>query len=169
MIKKLFTKYHHLSQLKKNVVSGSIFFCINTLITIASYPLYLHYISVKAYGVWSTVSVILMFGQLGQLGIGSAIIKFVATEYGKNDVRSITGYITTSFVILLIPSFIITLLVLIFNVPFLKFIKIDPVLVKNSYFLIIAVGLLSIFSLFVNIVRGAVVELEGWMLPIMSF
>ncbi len=69
------------SQFKKNVLFGSIFSAINLLVALIAYPIYLKYLGPEKYGLWATVSVVLAFSQIGQLGIDTAVVKYVAGEY----------------------------------------------------------------------------------------
>jgi len=78
-------RYKKISQLKKNVFSGSILSGIDILITMASYPFYLKYLSAEKYGLWTIVSVVLSFSQLGQLRIAPAVVKYVAGDYWKKE------------------------------------------------------------------------------------
>jgi len=98
-------KYENLSQLKKNVFSGSFSAGINILVTFIAYPIYLKYLGAEKYGLWATVSVVLAFSQIGQLNIGIAITKYVAGEYGKRNFRAITEYVSTSGYCQLCASF----------------------------------------------------------------
>ena len=63
--------------------SGTVLSAIDILITMASYPIYLKYLDAEMYGLWTIVSVVLTYSQLGQLRIGAALIKYAADNYWK--------------------------------------------------------------------------------------
>lgn len=154
LVPKLTNKYKNLSQLKKNVLSGSVSAGVNILITFISYPLYLKYLGVEQYGLWATVSVVLAFSQVGQLRVDTAIVKYVAGEYGKNNLKAITEYSSTAFYILIAPSLIILSILTLFNSSIAEFLKFKEIYATAGARLIFFVGLLSVFSFFVNVVKG---------------
>ncbi|MCD4781123.1 MAG: oligosaccharide flippase family protein [Candidatus Omnitrophica bacterium] len=154
LLSKLTNKYNDLSQLKKNVLSGAIFSGLNILVTLISYPIYLKYLGVELYGVWVTLSVILTYGLLGEMGMGTAIMRSVAGEYAKKDILNISKYITTAIYLLLIPTILILGLLMVFNKNIAAFLKIQSVLLDSSSSLILGVGVLSIFCFYLNLIKG---------------
>lgn len=95
MIKKLFS-----SQLRINMVSGVVATVVNVVVLSIAYPVYLHFLGYETYGVWLILATVLTFAQLGNLGIGSAIMKLVAEEYGRGDIEGIQRYVTTALALL---------------------------------------------------------------------
>lgn len=154
LLSKLTSKYKKFSQLKKNVLSGSIFSGVNILVTLISYPLYLKYLGVEQYGLWATVSVVLAFSQIGLLRINTAVVKYVAGEYGKKNFQAITEYISTSLYILLVPSLIIIILLAFLKSQIAGFLNLKEVFMHHGTRLIFFVGLLSVFSFFVHVIKG---------------
>ena len=156
MIKACGNRLRSLSQLKKNVASGAVLSCFDTLAGFVAYPFYLKYLGAEQYGLWATVSVVLIFCRLGQFGIDTAITKYVAAEYGQKNLSAITEYVSTSFYILIIPSLIIIGILVFFNSQIAGFLDTDGIPIDNLGRLIFSVGLLSVLSLFVNVIRGVV-------------
>jgi len=152
----ILNKYKYLSQLKKNMFSGALTSGANAVFPIVTYPIYLNYLGTDKYGFWVTISVILAFGQLGELGISTAIIKYVAGEYGKRNFKAITEYISTSFYILMLTSLIFICILAFFSLQIAEFLKIKDIFIYEGGNLIFFVGVLSAFSFFVNVMRGAV-------------
>lgn len=150
-------KYKNISQLKKNVFSGSILSAVDILITMVSYPIYLKYLGTEKYGLWSVVSVVFSFSQLGLLCIGTAVVKYVASCFGKKDFNLITEYVTNAFYILMVPSLIIVSILIFFKAAIFNFIGIKDSFVVEGESLIFYVGLLSIFTFFVEIIKSVVV------------
>ena len=100
ILRLLFSKKNN--RLKRDVMSGSIMAGVNMALLLISYPIYLQYLGVELYGLWATFSVLLVFGQMGQLGINQSIIKFVAESTELNDDgNSVAEYITAAFIILI--------------------------------------------------------------------
>ena len=124
MFKILFNKYSNFSQLKRNMMSGAIFSAINIILTMFIYPIYLTYLGAEKYGLWVTVSVIISFSELGQLGMGTAIIKFVSSAYAKKEYDNITEYITTSFYLLFFSGSLVISILLFFKIQISTLLKV---------------------------------------------
>jgi len=88
---------HH--QLNRNIFSGSITAAMGIVLSIISYPIYLHFLGANLYGLWIILSVVITFSAIGGLGIDDAIVKYVAQEYGKNNKENILKYISTSSIL----------------------------------------------------------------------
>ena len=150
-------RYRNISQLKKNVFSGTVLSSIDILITMASYPVYLKYLSAEKYGLWTLVSVVLTFSQLGQLRIGVAIVKYVSSNYWKKDFRSITEYTTTAFYILTVPSLVIVCVIFFLKTHISGFLGVKEIFRSDGEQLVFYIGLLSIFSFYVDVLRSTIV------------
>lgn len=150
----LFDRYKQLSLLKKNILSGSILAGTNIGLMLIAYPIYLKYLGTELYGLWATVSIIVFFSRLGDLGINNALIKYVAAEFGKGNYQKITEYSTTSILILIIPSILIILILFIFTTEIVTLLGLKASYVGHAEKLIPMIGLLSIFILFVELVKG---------------
>jgi len=77
------------SQLRINMASGLATSAINTVVVAIAYPVYLHFLGYERYGVWLVLATVLTFAQLGNLGIGPAVMKLVAEEHGRGDIAGV--------------------------------------------------------------------------------
>jgi len=154
MIKACGNRLRSLSQLKKNVASGAVLSCFDSVAGFIAYPIYLKYLGAEQYGLWATVSVVLTFCRLGQFGIDTAITKYVAAEYGQKNPRAITEYISTSFYILMMPSLIIVGILGLLNSHIAGHLFTNGAPIANVGRIIFLVGILSVLVLFVNVMRG---------------
>ena len=150
-------KYNSFSQLKKNVFSGSVLTGIDIIVTMVSYPIYLRYLGAEKYGLWSVVSVILVFSQIGQLGIGTAVAKYVAGEYKKKDLNVITEYLITSIYLSIVPSLVIIGTLVLFKTQITGFIISKEYCISDVERFVVFVGLLSVFSFFSDIIKNVVI------------
>ena len=150
----LFNRYKKLSQLKKNVLSGSVLAGASILLLLAAYPVYLKYLGAEQYGLWATLSVVVFFSQLGELGINNALIKYVAGEFGKKNFKGITEYTTTSLYILIIPFSLIILVLFLFTTQITGFLDLKSSYISEAERLIPLMGLLSVFIMFVELAKG---------------
>lgn len=94
------------SQLRRNASSGTMSTGINSLVMLVSYPLYLHYLGYEKYGVWIVLAAVFQFAQMADFGVPSAITKFVAEDYGRNDLTRIRGYFFMGLLLLALPGLI---------------------------------------------------------------
>jgi len=155
----LFDRYKKLSALKKNVLSGSILAGTNICLMLIAYPIYLKYLGSELYGLWATISIIVFFSRLGDLGINNALIKYVAAEFGRNNYVKIKEYSATSVFILIIPSILILLVLFIFTPEIVTMLRLKPEYAGIAKKIIPLVGLLSIFILFTELVKGILMGL----------
>lgn len=153
-LKKILTIHNGVSQLKKNILSGTAYSIINILLLLISYPLYLRFLGTELYGLWATLTVILTFSQLGNLGINNAVIKFVAQEYGKKENGIITEYVSTAVIMIFLPLTVIILGLFIFRTNIALFLNLSADFTGIAIKLIPLIGLLSAFVYFTNIIKG---------------
>ncbi len=66
------------------MASGVVVTVINAVAMMAAFPIYLHFLGYEKYSVWLVLATVLSFAQLGNLGIGQAVMKLVAEEYGRD-------------------------------------------------------------------------------------
>jgi O-antigen/teichoic acid export membrane protein len=150
----LFDRYKKLSRLKKNVLSGSISAGGSFFLLLVAYPIYLKYLGAELYGLWAAISIVVFFSGLGNLGINNALIKYVAEKFGQEDFRGITNYTSTSFYILVVPSILILFLLFFFNEWIVALLGLKDEYLEQALRLIPLIGVLSIFTLFVELVKG---------------
>ena len=150
-------QYKVLPQLKKNYISGSLCSGANIVIMLFAYPIYLNYLGAEKYGIWVTLSIVLSLSQLGQLRIDTALIKFIAEEYGKKNLKCITEYATTASIILIFPGLLIILVVTVFYPYIDKFINYKRIFLTDGKYIIICVGILSSLTLYYNLIKGIVI------------
>lgn len=107
MINRLFS-----SQLRLNMASGVATTIINVVTMGIAYPIYLHFLGYETYGVWLVVGTVLSFAQLGDLGIGQAVMKLVAEDYGRDDIKGIQRYVTSALAMLVLSGTIVLTIIL---------------------------------------------------------
>jgi O-antigen/teichoic acid export membrane protein len=150
MIKKLFS-----SQLRINMVSGVVVTIINIAVLALSYPIYLHFLGYEQYGVWLVLSVVLSFAQLGNLGISQAVMKLVAEEYGRNDLKAIEQYMTTAIVVLAASGAAILAIVILFKRPITGLFKLSDADATTTLWLLPYMASLSVYVFIVQAVNSA--------------
>ncbi len=141
MIKRLFS-----SQLRINVVSGAATTIINTAVLAVGYPVYLHFLGYEKYGVWLVLSTVLGLAQLGNLGIGHAVVKLVAEEYGRNDVEAVQEYITSAVVLLAGTGLVVLSLILLFRSHIIGLFKLSQENADTVHWMLPYVASLSVYA-----------------------
>jgi O-antigen/teichoic acid export membrane protein len=144
------------SQLRINMVSGVAVTVVNSAVLAVAYPLYLHFLGYERYGTWLVLSTVLSFAQLGNLGIGPAVTKLVAEEYGRKNLEAVQQYVTSAVAILVVSGAIVVGLILLFRTPIVALFKLSPENANTVLWLLPYVGYLSVYVFVVNVLNAAV-------------
>lgn len=113
-------------KLRKNIVASIAIKGINTLVYLLLVPLTLGYLNPYEYGVWLTMSSILMWINSFDIGLGNGLRNKLAIAIANGDNNLAKAYVSTTFVMLCI---IVTVLL---SIYFLCFRWIDWYVVLNT-------------------------------------
>ncbi len=136
------------------MVSGMAAAIGSTAILAIGYPLYLHLLGYEQYGVWLVLATVLTFAQLGNLGIGSAVMKLVAEEYGRGDVLGIQRYITTALVLLCVSGTVVLTVILALRRQIIALFALSGENAQVALWLLPHIGILSICVLIGQMFEG---------------
>ena len=142
------------SGLRRNILSGAILALGNILISIISYPLYLKYLGLERYGLWAILSVVVSFSAMARLGFDTAMIKYVAEEYGKESKLGIEKYFSTAIIILLIGGIIIFLVLFSLRGFIVGILGVPEKYIPVATTLLPCIVALSIFMFLVEVTDG---------------
>jgi O-antigen/teichoic acid export membrane protein len=88
----------------QKLIKGSMFRIVNLFLQLAAafimMPFVIHSLGDKLYGFWILVGTFMGYYGLLDLGLSSAVERYVSRALGKNDIRDINNIINTSFVLL---------------------------------------------------------------------
>lgn len=146
MIRRLFS-----SQLRINMVSGIATTALNTVVVAIAYPVYLHFLGYEKYGVWLVLSTVLSFAQLGNLGIGSAVMKLVAEEHGHSETKGIQHYVTTALFLICVSGVIVLATILVLKEQIIALFGLTDDNAQIALWLLPYIGVLSIYVFIVQI------------------
>ena len=132
------------------MASGVVVTAINAVAMIAAYPIYLHFLGYERYGVWLVLATVLSFAQLGNLGIGQAVMKLVAEEHGRGDMEGIQRYVTTALALLCLSGGLVLIAVLVFKTQIIGAFKLSDENAQTALWLLPYIGILSIYVFFVQ-------------------
>ncbi|HRY31343.1 MAG TPA: oligosaccharide flippase family protein [Bacteroidales bacterium] len=144
------------SQLKKNVSVSTMTHGLNILIALVSYPVYIRFLGFEQFSLWVTLSVVITFAMLGELGISNAIVKYIANAMADDDRAGIRKIISNSYYIVFLASAVIQILILLFNNQIIRILSIPPAFVSISRSMIPLIGA-GIFTFLVfDVIRGVI-------------
>ena len=138
------------SQLRINIVSGIVTTVVNTAVLAVAYPVYLHFLGYEKYGVWLVLATVLIFAQLGDLGLGQAVTKLVAEEYGRGDIKAIQQYVTTALTLLCLSGIIILSVILVLKTQIVMAFKLGDEDARLVLWLLPYIGILCIYVFIVQ-------------------
>jgi len=138
------------SQLRINMVSGVVATVVNVVVLAIAYPIYLHFLGYETYGVWLILATVLTFAQLGNLGIGQAVMKLVAEEYGRGDIESIQCYLATALALLCLSGVVALVVILALKNQIIAAFNLSGENARTVSWLLPYVGILSIYVLIVQ-------------------
>lgn len=137
------------------MVSGSATTIVNIVVMVIGFPIYLHFLGYEKYGVWLVLSTVLTFASLGNLGIGTAVMKLVAEEYGRGNTSGVQRYIATAIALLFLSGMMVLAVILIFRNPIVAAFKLDAENRQMVFWLLPYIGVLCIYSFIVQIFEAA--------------
>lgn len=153
MIRRLFS-----SQLRINMISGVAATLVSIVVLAIAYPVYLHFLGYEKYGVWLVLATVLSFAQLGNLGIGQAIMKLMAEEYGRGNIEAIQQYVMTAIAILTTAGAAILLVILTFKAQIVSAFKLTG---ENAQMVLWLLPYIACLNIYVLIVQALNATLSG--------
>jgi O-antigen/teichoic acid export membrane protein len=131
-------------------------FSINFIVSIVALPIYLYHLGYEKYGVWLVLATILTFTQMADLGIGSAITKYVAEYYEQGNIKAIERHVTTALYGLSASGFVVFLAIMHFRPQIISAFRLDT---ENSVLalqLLPYVGILTLYAFIVEAISAVV-------------
>lgn len=141
------------------MVSGVVTTVLNTAILAIAYPLYLYFLGYEQYGLWLVLSAVLTFAQLGNLGINQAVMKLVAEEYGRGDLKAVQGIVSSATAILILAGMSTLALILLFRSEIIQLLRLSESDARVVSRLLPYVGCLSIYVYLVQTVNAVLAGL----------
>jgi O-antigen/teichoic acid export membrane protein len=140
------------SRLVVNAASGIFQSILNILLLIICYPAYLYFLGVELYGLWATLSIIIVLSQMGNLSIHTALSKYIANNLGNlNEVWKLIG--ASIFIILIVCSLVI-FITNYFKDSFAIFLELDAVNTEIAIEILPFIGILAALIVVVELLKG---------------
>ena len=133
------------------MASGVATMALNTVIVAIAYPVYLHFLGYEKYGVWIVLSTVLSFAQLGNLGIGPAVMKLVAEDHGCGETKGIQHYVTTALFLICVSGVIVLTAILVLKEQIIALFRLTDDSAQIALWLLPYIGVLSIYVFIVQV------------------
>ncbi len=126
-----------------NAVSNWVALIINITIAFYMTPLILKFIGKEGYGIWTIIMSIIGYYGVLDLGISSAISRYIARYAGKRDSESLNKTASTSMIIFSIIGIIIILCSVLLAEPISYFFNISYANLQNFKYVMYLLGLMT--------------------------
>jgi len=127
------------------MVSGVATTVVNVVVLAIAYPVYLHFLGYETYGAWLILATVLTFAQLGNLGIGQAVMKLVAEENGRGDIEGIQRYVATALTLLCLSGAVALVVILALKNQIIAAFNLSDENARTVSWLLPYIGILSIY------------------------
>lgn len=138
-------------QLRLNALSGAVGTIVTACTVLVSYPVYLHYLGYEKLGVWVAMTTVLSIAQLANLGIGSAVTKLVAEEFGRDDRQGVRRYVAMATQVLCGSGLLVFLAILLLRHPLIGVFGLKGDDATLALRILPYVGLITIYYFLVDI------------------
>ncbi len=140
---------------------------INIAVLAVAYPIYLHFLGYEKYGVWLVLATVLSFAQLGNLGIGQAVMKLVAEEYGRDDIEGVQRYVATALALLCFSGAVALVVILALKNQIVAAFNLSDENASTVLWLLPYIGILSIYVFAVQTMNATLsglgrMDLANW-------
>lgn len=138
LIKEYFTGHTRSVSIKKNVVASFFIKGSSIILGFMMVPLCLDYLDKTRYGIWLTVSSVLVWFTFFEIGLGSGLRNKLAESLAVKDYKKAKIYISTTYLILSFFSIILFTLYFIVNsyIDWTKVFNTDPSMYKELSLLV---------------------------------
>ncbi|MGE3795671.1 MAG: hypothetical protein AB7I38_17345 [Dehalococcoidia bacterium] len=116
------------------------------LLNVLLLPLMVNKLGAEAYGLFATLLAVFIFSSLFDLGLSKSVVRFVAAYSASDDVRGISRFVSTTFVLYLGIGVIVLLAAVLFAFFGLGFINVPPDLEQAAFWSSIVFGLSGLYN-----------------------
>lgn len=106
-LKKLFQGSERSIKYKKNIVFLIVSQIVGVLVSLMLIPITLNYLGTKEYGVWITLTTLIVWFSFFDVGLGHGLRNKYAEAKAKNNETDVKKYVSTAFFVLVLISILI--------------------------------------------------------------
>lgn len=138
-----------------SAISGVFQTSLNLCLVLVSYPIYLSMLGAELYGLWASLSIIIVLSQMGSLGLHVALAKYIASV--NTDLKEVWNLIGASLsVTLLICGILVLGCILLVN-DFVGILELDGNNAQVAISILPLIGFLSSLILVLEILKGIII------------
>jgi len=107
---------------------------LGALAGLITVPLTVRYLGGERYGVWVTISSVMLFLGFTDLGLASSLTNYLGKAFGEDDKESARRYVLTACLVLSVIALLLTIAGIVFAQPLarLMFPSVDPDLIRRE-------------------------------------
>ena len=148
----------HRSQFRINVLAGIAAMVISTIAQLVLTPIYLEELGRELYGLWATISILLVVGYISDQGLADSLTRHIAQAHEQDDHDAATEYAVTAMVIALIIGSVMAAIAALFtDVIIASLQQLPQQYVSIAKQLIITLGLTIIPMLLATVVSASII------------
>jgi len=156
-IDKLSTSYKFAKNSIYNVVGFIVTFPILILLT----PYMLNVLGKAQFGIWAIAGVVTSYAQLSDMGMTTAIVKFVAEHWAKKEVKRISKVVSTAFFSFAVVGGVVTTSILIARqFIVINLLKVPPDMQSEALFVVSGVVIIFYFNLLFGVYNSVLIGLQ---------
>ena len=96
--------------LRNNILFSSVIKCVGLLTSLLIVPATLAYLDNEQYGIWMTISSILMWFSYFDVGLGNGMRNYLAQSFSKGDYKQARIYLTTTLAMLTVIAILLIII-----------------------------------------------------------
>ncbi len=152
---KLYNMVKSWSQFRFNLSSGILLAIISSIISIFLARFIIIEIGTELYGLWALIGTVMLVGNIGDQGLGDAVVRYIAMAHAKDNRELMQSYFSSGMAIVLVAGIIIILILLFFSKLIVALIKIPENLSATASLLFAGMGFLLLLFLIIVIINAA--------------
>ena len=160
----MFTKYttSRSSLMKKNIIFSFLLKFVDGIIYLLVVPITLDFLDKYSYGIWLTISSILMWINTFDIGLGNGLRNYLSKSIAKKDYHSARIYISTTYFLLFIVSLLLICLIsgIINYVDWYDLLNVSTKIVDNLHSVIYYTFLCCLVTFVIKIVGNIYLSLQ---------
>ena len=129
----------------KRLISNSIFnivgYIANSVILFFLVPFFIDKLGKPAYGVWALVGAVFYYSAMLQMGLASAVTRYIPTFLGKGDREGVRRVMSTSTAFFSVVGLVLVIVTLVVRANLTSWFEIPPHLADDAKTVILVVGL----------------------------
>jgi len=145
----------------KNSIYNVMGFIVTFPILILLTPYMLQVLGKAQFGIWAIAGVVTSYAQLSDMGMTTAIVKFVAEHWAKKEVDRISGVVSTAFFSFAVVGGAVTIGILLArHFIVINLLKVPPDMQSEAIFVVSGVVIIFYFNLLFSVYNSVLIGIQ---------